>query len=155
MDRFNQALARSARLHTQMALLFLDLDGFKAINDALGHAAGDQLLLQVAKRLNVCIRASDTACRFGGDEFVVLLTQVESHDRALLVARKIRAAIAKPYLLQEQVVRVTTSIGMAMYPSDGSNYVELIDRSDIAMYFDKARCAAPASTTGTRPQTPP
>lgn len=155
MDRFNQALARSARLHSQMALLFLDLDGFKATNDALGHAAGDQLLLQVARRLNVCIRASDTACRFGGDEFVVLLAQIENQDRAQLVARKIRTAIAKPYLLQEQVVRVTTSIGMAVYPADGCNYVELIDRSDVAMYFDKARCAGTASSAPARPQATP
>jgi len=145
MDRFDQALARGVRQHTKIALLFLDLDGFKCINDALGHASGDQLLLQVARRLKACIRAADTVCRFGGDEFVVLLAQIESQERAQLVVRKIRTAVAKPYLLQEQVVRVTTSIGMAVYPTDGKSYAELLERSDIAMYFDKARaCIAPA-----------
>jgi diguanylate cyclase (GGDEF)-like protein len=154
MDRFNQAIARGARLHTRMALLFLDLDGFKCVNDALGHATGDELLMQVARRLNACIRASDTACRYGGDEFVVLLAQIENHEKALLVARKIRAAIAKPYLLQEQVVRVTTSIGMAVYPADGRSYAELIERSDVAMFFDKARCQTPAPFADAATQPP-
>ena len=91
LDRFNQAAARAARQRKQVALLFLDLDGFKSINDMLGHAAGDRLLQQVAARLTASIRTSDTACRYGGDEFVVLLPELECGESAVAACEKIRA----------------------------------------------------------------
>ena len=99
LDRFNQAAARAARQRKQVALLFLDLDGFKSINDMLGHAAGDRLLQQVAARLTASIRTSDTACRYGGDEFVVLLPELECGESAVAACEKIRAHLAKPYLI--------------------------------------------------------
>jgi len=146
LDRANQALARGARLHLHTALLFLDLDGFKIINDAVGHCLGDELLLQVSARLKACIRASDTACRFGGDEFVVLLAQIDSREKALLVTHKLRAAIARPYRLRNRMVQLTTSIGVAVCPADGTEYAQLLEHCDRAMYRDKARhvAAAPA-----------
>jgi diguanylate cyclase (GGDEF)-like protein len=145
MDRLDQALAHSLRLHAQMALLLLDLNGFGRVNDRLGCRAGDELLRQVAGRLRTHLRASDTVCRYGGDEFAVLLLQVHFQDRADEMVRKIRAALAKPYLLQEEhVVRLTSSIGVAVYPADGTSYAELVDRSEAAMVFDKVRFVAPA-----------
>jgi len=140
LDRFNQALARGSRRKKQLALLFIDLDAFKQVNDALGHAAGDELLRQVATRLSQRVRTSDTVCRYGGDEFVVLLAEIDSQESALAAARKIRSAIGKPYPMPTGPVKITASIGMAVYPMDGASYAELIVRSDLAMYFDKARC---------------
>jgi diguanylate cyclase (GGDEF)-like protein len=122
LDRFNQAIARGARQHKLVALLFLDLDGFKAINDALGHVAGDSLLKQVAARLSACVRTSDTACRFGGDEFVILLPELESRESAAAAARKIRAHLAASYFIGGTEIGVTTSVGMALYPVDGKAY---------------------------------
>ena len=139
LDRFNQAIARAAREHKLVALLFLDLDRFKAINDALGHVAGDSLLKQVAARLSACIRTSDTVCRFGGDEFVILLPELDGQDSAAVAAGKIRARLAAPYFVGGTEIRVVTSIGMALYPVDGKTYEDLLRRSDVAMYWDKAR----------------
>ena len=118
--RFHQAAARAERQLSQVALLFLDLDGFKNINDALGHAAGDKLLKQVASRLTECIRTSDTACRYGGDEFAVLLPELEHHDSAMAVAGKICTHLARPYLVDGTAIQMTTSIGIAVYPVDGN-----------------------------------
>jgi diguanylate cyclase len=145
MDRFNQAIARAARQHRLVALLFLDLDGFKAINDALGHVAGDSLLKQVAARLSACVRTSDTACRFGGDEFVILLPELESRESAAAAAGKIRAHLAAPYFIGGTEIGVAASIGMALYPVDGKAYEDLLKRSDVAMYWDKARGPAKPS----------
>jgi diguanylate cyclase (GGDEF)-like protein len=145
LDRFNQALARAVRQHKLVALLFLDLDGFKAINDALGHVAGDSLLQQVAARLSACIRTSDTACRFGGDEFVILLPELEGEASATAAAGKIRAHLAAPYFMGGTAIEVTASIGMALYPVDGNGYEDLLRQSDIAMYCDKARGPAKPS----------
>jgi diguanylate cyclase (GGDEF)-like protein len=142
-DHFNQAAARGARQHQRMALLFLDLDGFKAVNDTLGHACGDKLLVQVAARLTDCVRTSDTVCRYGGDEFVVLLADIGSQERAVSTAHKIRGVIAEPYRIEQDVIRLTTSIGVAVCPIDGGRYEDLISRSDIAMYSDKSRNPAP------------
>jgi diguanylate cyclase (GGDEF)-like protein len=148
LDRFNQAVARGARQHKQMALLFLDLDGFKGINDSLGHEIGDLLLKQVAERLVSCIRTSDTVCRYGGDEFVVLLAEIQGQKSALAAAKKIRACLARPYALNADVIHLTASIGLAVYPIDGAGYTDLIERSDLAMYFDKSRC--PSATGKSR-----
>jgi diguanylate cyclase (GGDEF)-like protein len=137
LDRFVQAVARTERQHKQMVLLFLDVDGFKQINDVHGHTAGDNLLLRIAARLTNCIRASDTACRFGGDEFVVLLTDLESHECAVAAAEKIRANLAVPYVVGHTKIEITTSIGMATYPVDGNEFDDLIQASDLEMYRGK------------------
>jgi diguanylate cyclase (GGDEF)-like protein len=145
LDRFNQAVARAARQHKQVALLFLDLDGFKGINDTFGHAAGDCLLQQVAARLAANIRSSDTACRYGGDEFVVLLPELDGQESAVVAADKIRAHLATPYVVDGIAITVTASIGMSVYPADGKEYDNLIRMSDVAMYRSKVRGLAPPS----------
>jgi diguanylate cyclase (GGDEF)-like protein len=134
-----------------VALVFLDLDGFKAINDALGHAAGDNLLQQVAARLTACIRASDTASRYGGDEFVVLLPEFEGCRCVVAAAEKIRAHVARPYVIDGIEIKITASIGMAVSPLDGEGYSDLMQVSDLAMYHDKARRPAPPSVLDSEP----
>ena len=151
LDRFKQAAALAARQRKQVALLFLDLDGFKRINDMLGHTAGDRLLQQVADRLTTSIRTSDTACRYGGDEFVVLLPELECGESAVAAAEKIRAHLAKPYLIGGTRIHVTASIGMAVYPTDGTEFDDLIQQSDAGMYSNKACGPAPASVFVLRP----
>jgi diguanylate cyclase (GGDEF)-like protein len=139
LNQFDQAVARAARQRKQVALLFLDLDGFQNINDALGHTTRDTLLRQVAARLVACIRTSDTACRLGGDEFVILLPDLESRESADVVAEKIRAHVATPYLVDGVAINMTTSIGMAVYPVDAQEWGDLMRRADSAMLCDKAR----------------
>ena len=143
LDRFKQAVALGARQQKQVALLFLDLDGFKRINDAFGHASGDRLLQQVAARLVACIRTSDTACRYGGDEFVVLVPDLDGRQSAVSTAAKIRAHLATPYHVGATVINVTTSIGIAVYPVDGKECGDLIQVSDLEMYRDKSRVPTP------------
>jgi len=143
LDRFNQAVAQGARQGRQVALLFLDLDGFKNVNDRLGHAAGDKLLQQVAGRLTACLRAGDTACRYGGDEFVIMLPEVDGHETAATVAEKIRIRLAAPYAVDGGTIAVTASIGTAVYPVDGQDYGTLMQQSDIGMYRAKGRSSAP------------
>jgi diguanylate cyclase (GGDEF)-like protein len=126
-------------------VLFVDLDRFKHVNDTLGHSVGDKLLQQVALRLVAGIRASDTACRYGGDEFVVLLSELDAKDGAVVVADNIRAQLAAPYRIDGAQITVATSIGMAMYPVDAQALGDLIQIADLAMYRDKARRSAPPS----------
>ncbi|MGB8434720.1 MAG: GGDEF domain-containing protein [Burkholderiales bacterium] len=145
LDRFNQAVAQGARQGRRVALLFLDLDGFKRVNDELGHGAGDALLQQVAGRLTACIRAGDTACRYGGDEFVIMLPEIDGQESAAAVAEKIRNQLSAPYLVDGGTVTVTASIGTAIYPVDGQDYDALMQRSDIRMYRAKARGGAQSS----------
>lgn len=145
LDRFNQAVALAARHDKHVALLFLDLDRFKDINNTLGHSAGDQLLKQVAVRLVEGIRTSDTACRYGGDEFVVLLVELSGREGALAVANGLRVRLDAPYLIDGASVTITTSVGIAVYPMDGRGYGDLIQVSDLAMYRHKARRSAPPS----------
>jgi diguanylate cyclase (GGDEF)-like protein len=121
------------------------LDRFKHVNDTLGHSVGDKLLQQVALRLVAGIRASDTACRYGGDEFVVLLSELDAKDGAVVVADNIRAQLAAPYRIDGAQITVATSIGMAMYPVDAQALGDLIQIADLAMYRDKARRSAPPS----------
>lgn len=142
LDRLNQALVHAGRQRKQVGLLLLDLDGFKGINDRLGHATGDTLLQRVAQRLLSCLRGGDTACRYGGDEFVILLPEVDSEKSAAEVAQKLHANLAEPYVVGDHSIAVTASIGIAVYPFDGSNQEELIRRADIAMYLAKARSNA-------------
>jgi len=142
LDRFDQAVAQGARQGRRVALLFLDLDGFKRVNDDLGHGAGDALLQQVAGRLTACIRAGDTACRYGGDEFVIMLPEIDGQESAAAVAEKIRSQLSAPYLVGGGAVTVTASIGTAVYPVDGQDYDALLQQSDIRMYRAKTRCGA-------------
>jgi diguanylate cyclase (GGDEF)-like protein len=148
LDRYNQAVAAAARQHRQVALLFLDLDGFKTVNDTYGHAAGDRVLQQVAARLRACIRTSDTACRYGGDEFVILLPQYEGRESAVAVAEKVCAHLAAPYAVGGTAISVTASIGMSTYPIDGHEYGDLMQVTDRAMYRNKVRDAAAPGKRG-------
>jgi diguanylate cyclase (GGDEF)-like protein len=143
LDRLNQAIVQAARQRKQVGLLFLDLDGFKSVNDRLGHATGDKLLQRVAERLLFCIRGADTACRYGGDEFVILLSEVDGAKSAAEVAQKLRAHLARPYVVDDHSIAVTASIGVAVYPHDGSSHNDLIRRADIAMYLAKAHNNSP------------
>lgn len=138
-DRLTLALALAARNQTKLAVLFVDLDEFKPVNDTLGHAAGDALLKKAAQRMRHCVRQSDTVARLGGDEFVVLLPSIQGHEDALLVAEKMRLVLQEPFELDGPVVRISASIGVAIYPDHGSNELELSKRADHAMYLVKAQ----------------
>jgi len=142
LDRYNQAVALAQRQGRRVGLLFLDLNEFKKVNDVHGHAAGDGILRQVAERLRACIRTSDTACRYGGDEFVVLLPELAGRESALAAARKIRARLAVPCIVGGVEITVTASIGVAVYPVDGNEFGDLMRMSDGLMYRDKVRDAA-------------
>lgn len=133
-----QSISEARRYERRLAIAFLDLDRFKQINDALGHEAGDQLLTEVAIRLKGCVRESDTVARLGGDEFVVLLPQLENEAHAALVAQKMLAAAARPFILMGNEYRVTASIGISTYPQDGLDEQTLTRNADIAMYQAKA-----------------
>jgi len=136
-DRISQAIALAPRHTKHVAVLFLDLDGFKHINDSLGHPIGDKLLQSVAKRLVECVRSSDTVSRQGGDEFVVLLSEVELSEDAAITARRMLQAVAQAHPIDQHNLHVTTSIGVSVYPDDGPNAETLIKNADIAMYQAK------------------
>lgn len=136
-DRAQQAIAHAQRDQHGLALMYLDLDGFKQVNDTLGHDAGDELLVQVARRFTSAVRQSDTVCRQGGDEFVVLLPALDNAEQACVVARKLVAACAEPFVLQGHSRRIHLSGGIAMYPAHGSNFEELARSADAAMYTAK------------------
>ena len=137
-DRIGQAITRAQRNQSRVAVLFVDLDGFKRINDSLGHALGDRLLQEVARRLEHSVRASDTVSRQGGDEFVILLPEIGDGPDVELIARKVLRAVAEPYVIGTHELHVTASIGGAIYPSDGPDPDGLIRNADIAMYHAKA-----------------
>jgi len=136
-DRLNQAIARARRRKAQVALLFLDLDGFKHINDTLGHDTGDLLLKEVANRLVACVRETDTVSRLAGDEFVVLLTDIAEVGDATRVAQRIIEVFSEPHELKDHQLRVTTSIGISFYPLDGQDGTILLEKADAAMYRAK------------------
>jgi diguanylate cyclase len=136
-DRIGQAIALAPRRRKNGALLFLDLDGFKHINDSLGHAVGDQLLQSVAKRLVGCVRVSDTVSRQGGDEFVVLLPEVQHTEEAGITARRMLKAVAEAHVVGQHDLHVTASIGVSVYPDDGIDAETLIKNADTAMYQAK------------------
>jgi diguanylate cyclase (GGDEF)-like protein/hemerythrin-like metal-binding protein/PAS domain S-box-containing protein len=142
LDRLPQLISRAKREQSRLALLFIDLDRFKPINDEQGHEVGDWLLQSVAQRIQGCLRESDTAARIGGDEFVVLLPDLQADDDALAVAEKIRLALAQPFVTQDKVgLGVSSSIGVALYPDDGQTEQELLRIGDEAMYrAKKAGC---------------
>jgi diguanylate cyclase (GGDEF)-like protein/PAS domain S-box-containing protein len=135
-EQLERALPHS-RNGAQAAVLYLDLDGFKAVNDTLGHPAGDALLRQVAERLRQCVRGSDTVARFGGDEFAIIQTSIQSNEDADELARRIVAALAKPFDLDGQQVAIGTSIGVAFVPKDGGSPDEVLKAADMALYRAK------------------
>jgi diguanylate cyclase (GGDEF)-like protein/PAS domain S-box-containing protein len=136
-DRVNQAIARAHRHSKKVAVLFLDLDGFKHINDSLGHPTGDKLLQSVARRLVDCVRGSDTVSRQGGDEFVVLLTEVGQPEDAAVTARSMLQTVAEAHSIDQHDLHVTTSIGLSVFPDDGLDAETLIKNADTAMYQAK------------------
>jgi diguanylate cyclase (GGDEF)-like protein/PAS domain S-box-containing protein len=136
-DRLTQAIALAERQGKQLAVMFVDLDHFKKINDSLGHDVGDKLLRSVAGRLIACVRRSDTVSRLGGDEFVVLLAQVEHAEDAAYSARKILRALAAPHIIDNKSFDINVSIGVSTYPNDGQDAEGLMNRADNAMYEAK------------------
>jgi diguanylate cyclase (GGDEF)-like protein/PAS domain S-box-containing protein len=137
-ERLSQAIGLARRHSKQVGLLYLDLDHFKPVNDSLGHAVGDVLLKSVATRLLGCVRGTDTVCRQGGDEFVILLTEIEHLTDAAQVAEKCRAALSAPFLVRGREVRVTPSIGISVYPDDGGDADTVLQKADMAMLDVKA-----------------
>jgi diguanylate cyclase (GGDEF)-like protein/PAS domain S-box-containing protein len=137
-DRLQQAVAQAQRGRHRVAVLFLDLDRFKSVNDTLGHAIGDELLKHVADRLRSAVRAVDTVSRLGGDEFVIVLHEMSSPDDVVQVAEKILGALAPPVIIEGHSLRATPSIGISMFPDDGDEVITLMKSADTAMYQAKA-----------------
>jgi diguanylate cyclase (GGDEF)-like protein/PAS domain S-box-containing protein len=137
-DRLRQALAEARRHHRRAALLLLDLDHFKDINDVLGHAAGDRFLAEIARRLDACVRESDTVARLGGDEFALILTELQFPEDAALVARKAVRTVAECFRLEDQDVQTTASVGITIYPADTEDADRLLRDADLALYRAKA-----------------
>ena len=139
-DRLVQAISQARRTHRPLMLCYLDLDGFKPVNDRWGHAAGDRLLQQVATRLLGCVRTNDTVCRLGGDEFVLMLTDMDDVDEHEAVIGRVLAELARPFSIgADQHAIVTASIGIATFPDDADEAEPLLQRADEAMYQAKAR----------------
>jgi diguanylate cyclase (GGDEF)-like protein len=136
-DRLLTALPRARRASTRLAVLFLDLDRFKVVNDSLGHSAGDRLLGEVAKRLGRNVRQGDTLARFGGDEFTILAEPIHHVEDTARIAQNLREALREPFVLDERELYVTASIGISVFPDDGVDAEELLKNSDIAMYRAK------------------
>jgi diguanylate cyclase (GGDEF)-like protein len=134
----HQAMVHAKRDSRRLAVLFIDLDQFKPVNDEFGHQAGDELLQAVAHRLQACVRESDTVARIGGDEFMVLLPSMELAQDATGVAEKIHAMLKQPFTLaQGQTVRISSSAGIAIYPEHGRDEATLTSHADAAMYQAK------------------
>jgi diguanylate cyclase (GGDEF)-like protein len=137
-DRLRQATALAHRHYSLLAVLFVDVDHFKGVNDSLGHAIGDRVLQSVARRLVACVRGTDTVSRLGGDEFVVLLSEVERAADAALSGDKILAALRAPHRIEQQDLHVTVSIGICVYPGDGRDAETLLKNADVALSHAKA-----------------
>jgi diguanylate cyclase (GGDEF)-like protein/PAS domain S-box-containing protein len=138
-DRIGQAISEAHREHTLFAVLFLDLDNFKHINDSLGHAVGDKLLQSVSRRLLASVRDSDTVSRQGGDEFVILLPHISHPDDAAPIAEKILLSLTAPHMVETRLLHTTGSIGICVYPVDGADADTLIKNADVAMYDAKEK----------------
>jgi len=136
-DRLDRAVAHAARGGERFAVLYLDLDRFKAVNDTQGHLVGDEVLRQVAARFAGCVRAEDTVARVGGDEFVVLLPRANRPEEAALVADKLRSTLSEPIVVDDSQVTLTVSVGIALFPVDGSRPDDLVGAADHAMYAAK------------------
>lgn len=139
VDHLLRAIARAKRNSKKMAVLFMDLDGFKNVNDTQGHQVGDELLQLVARRLRGCVRESDTVSRFGGDEFVVLLPEIADNMGATIVAEKLIDSLAVPFRINDQDFKVTASVGISLFPLDGTHTETLISKADDAMYRVKKK----------------
>ncbi len=138
-DRINYAISQANRNNKKLAVMFLDMDRFKIVNDSLGHLAGDKLLQKIAQRLKTCIRDSDTLARVGGDEFNLMLADIRSRDDVLNLVNKMTLSLQSPFVLEGQEVYVTFSIGTAIYPEDGETSEILIKHADMAMYNTKGK----------------
>jgi diguanylate cyclase (GGDEF)-like protein len=138
-DRLIHAMARSKRLQQPMGLMLLDLDRFKAVNDTMGHDAGDQLLKVVADRLHECVREVDTVARMGGDEFTIILEGLSHEDDLVVVARRITQSLSAPFNIQDQQASIGVSIGITIYPTDDHEIDDLLRHADAAMYRAKQR----------------
>jgi diguanylate cyclase len=152
MELLDSAIAEGAQQGMCVGLLFVDLNGFKGINDEYGHAAGDKILTTVAMRIAARVRSGDSVCRYGGDEFVVILPNVPDAAAVARVADTIRQRLALPYFIQGNEQHLTAAVGQSMYPRDGANAKELLDRADRSMYVLKCRLARPMVTLGSMPQ---
>jgi diguanylate cyclase (GGDEF)-like protein len=137
-DRLARAIAAAQRHRSSLAVLFLDVDRFKHINDSLGHEIGDQVLRSIAQRLVDCVRNSDTVSRHGGDEFVVLLSEVTRAGDVALTANKILAAVSRPHRIANLDLHVTVSVGIGVYPDDGADAETLLKNADMALLQAKA-----------------
>ncbi|MBA2781348.1 MAG: GGDEF domain-containing protein, partial [Rubrobacteraceae bacterium] len=137
INRLQQSIDRKSREPGTSAVLYMDLDQFKVINDSLGHEAGDELLIEVARRLKSCLRPGDTAARLGGDEFTILLTEISGPADAIKVAERVASALRSPFTLQENQVFVTTSVGISLGTSDQTKPNDLLRDADVAMYEAK------------------
>ncbi|MBH0177161.1 MAG: GGDEF domain-containing response regulator [Nitrospira sp.] len=138
-DRLIHAMARSKRLQQPMGLMLLDLDRFKAVNDTMGHDAGDQLLKVVADRLHECVREVDTVARMGGDEFTIILEGLSHEDDPVVIARRITQSLSAPFTIQDQQISIGVSIGITTYPTDDHEIDDLLRHADTAMYRAKQR----------------
>ena len=136
-ERLNSALARAKREQAYLAVLYVDLDDFKLVNDSYGHAVGDALLQQVALRLKACVRESDTVARMSGDEFVLVLENIKHPAHGLIVAQKVRKDLSQPIQLDGHVLNIMSSIGIAVYPEHGDDSQQLLHHADTAMYSIK------------------
>lgn len=138
-DRLGLAMIQSQRNNTKLAVMFIDLDRFKLVNDSMGHVKGDELLQQVAVRLKECLRRSDTLARLGGDEFVLSIPDLQDREDAREIAQKFLSSLEQSFFLGSDEVRISASIGIAIYPEDGSTIDELVRHADLAMYHVKAQ----------------
>lgn len=137
LDRLGLAMANAKRYRNRAALLFVDLDNFKQINDSLGHAVGDEMIQLAARRLSASVREGDTVSRYGGDEFLILLAEVCEAGDAAMVAGQIITTLAAPHRMSGRVLRLTASIGISLYPDHGEDPLALIGHADAAMYRAK------------------
>ncbi|MFZ1625197.1 MAG: GGDEF domain-containing protein [Gammaproteobacteria bacterium] len=148
LDRMEQSIASARRTDRQLALMIIDLDKFKPLNDRHGHPVGDRILQHVAAMLRTGLRSSDTPCRLGGDEFALMLPEISSADSARTIAKKVRARIATPLRWRGHQLRVTASVGIAVYPEDGNSASDLFEKADASMYAAKSSAERRAITTG-------
>jgi diguanylate cyclase (GGDEF)-like protein len=155
LELLETSISEAAQSGHGVGLLFIDLNGFKGINDEYGHGAGDKILTTVATRIAARVRTGDFVCRYGGDEFVVILPNVPDAAAVTRVADTIRTRVALPYWLYGSEQHLTAAIGESMYPHDGQNAEVLLHRADQAMYRLKARLARPMMSLGSLPQRPP
>ena len=154
-ERLPKAITRARRHQNCLALLYIDMDHFKGVNDMHGHLVGDELLKSVSARMQACVRGSDTVCRRGGDEFVILLEDIESREHALRAAAKVHAALCEPHVIEGIRVDSGASIGLSLFPEDGEDATSLLKRADRHMYRAKAaKPQASAVTAGRVPASP-